>query len=165
MRPDAGGNEQCTSVRCQLARIAACPERTRSYAIAGLDKIAESCRPILSRSCSIEIARKAEARSLIDAACPLLRELVNHATLVYVRCSRAPDRDRIAGENEGLAPAVLYQQIIELTDSLEVLMSESCVNGAVPLLRSAFEAILSKSAGGAGWDPRPDRAPGSGNLG
>jgi hypothetical protein len=86
---------------------------------------------------------KVEARELIEAACPLLRELVNYATYASVRCMRAPDRDRLGFENESLAPAVLYTQLIEQTDGIEVLFSESCVNAAVPALRSAFEAALS----------------------
>lgn len=86
---------------------------------------------------------KAEARALIEASCPLLRELVNYGTWACVRCMRAPDEDRVSGENEGIAPLVLYEQLIEQTDSIEVLLSESCVNGAVPLLRSSFEAVLS----------------------
>ena len=86
---------------------------------------------------------KVEAKELIEAAAPLLRELVNYATTALIRCLRATDRDRQGGENEDLAAFVLYEQLIEQTDAIEVLMSESCVNGAVPVLRSTFEAVLS----------------------
>lgn len=86
---------------------------------------------------------KVEARELIDAACPLLREMVNYATYACIRCMRAPDSDQQGAENESLAPFVLYQLLIEQTDAIEVLFSQSCVNGAVPVLRSAFETALS----------------------
>jgi Family of unknown function (DUF5677) len=56
---------------------------------------------------------------------------------------RAADRDRLGGDDESLAPFILYQQLIEQTDGIEVLFSASCVNAAVPLLRSAFETVLS----------------------
>jgi hypothetical protein len=82
------------------------------------------------------------ARELIDAACPLLRELVNHATWAFVRCSSASDEDRRGGENEDLAPFVLYRLLIEQVDGIEVLLSRSCADAAVPLLRSAFETSL-----------------------
>jgi hypothetical protein len=47
---------------------------------------------------------KVEARELIDAASPLLRELVNYATHACIRCMRAPDSDRQGAKNEDMAP-------------------------------------------------------------
>jgi Family of unknown function (DUF5677) len=86
---------------------------------------------------------KVEAREVIDIACPLLREMVNYATNAYVRCLRAADKDRQGDENEDVAAMILYAHLIEQIDAVEVLMSNSCVNGAVPVLRTAFEASLS----------------------
>jgi hypothetical protein len=86
---------------------------------------------------------KVEAQELIEATCPLLREMVNYGTYACVRCMRAPDRDRQGAENEDMPPLVLYQYLIEQVDAVEVLLSQGCANGAVPALRSAFEAVLS----------------------
>jgi hypothetical protein len=36
----------------------------------------------------------------------------------------------------------LYRHIIELTDGIEVLLSQSCTIAAIPLLRGSFEALL-----------------------
>jgi hypothetical protein len=81
------------------------------------------------------------AAPLVQAACPLLREVVNHASWAFRRCDAASDAH--GAENEDLAAFVLYRHLIELTDSIEVLFSASCVNAAVPTIRAAFEASLS----------------------
>src|SRR5260221_5914328 len=86
---------------------------------------------------------KVEAKELMAVACPLLRELVNYATGAYVRCLRDADKDRQGDENEDHAAIVLYAHVIEQIDGVEVLLANSCVNGAVPALRAAFEAALS----------------------
>jgi Family of unknown function (DUF5677) len=83
------------------------------------------------------------AAPLIDAACPLLRELVNHASHAFRRCTSLQDKDKIGGENEDIAAHVLYRHVIELVDGAEVLFRASCVDAAVPVLRAAFEASLS----------------------
>ena len=84
-----------------------------------------------------------EAKELIDLACPLLRELVNHASHAFTRVLRAADDDRRGGENEDVAVYVLYRQLIEQVDAVEVLLSKSCVSPTTPLLRSMFEVSLS----------------------
>lgn len=89
--------------------------------------------PILYR----ELA-KASAKEFIDIASPLLQELVNYATNAFQRCqtssSGKPDED--------LPILILYLHVIEMTDGIEVLVSQSCPLPAVPLLRSSFEAQL-----------------------
>ena len=55
----------------------------------------EEYRDLLDRELS-----KAAAKDQIDLACPLLTELVNHATNALVRCSRAQDESSRGGENE-----------------------------------------------------------------
>jgi hypothetical protein len=96
----------------------------------------EEYRPLLDRDDAI-----ARATALIDAACPLLRELVNHATLAFRRCTAASDNH--GGENEDMAPITLYRHTIELIDGIEVMFRASCVDAAVPVLRAAFEASIS----------------------
>src|SRR5688572_16108165 len=86
---------------------------------------------------------KVEARPLIDAAGSVLRELVNYGTRAFARCVRAPDEVARGGENEDLAAPVLYLQLLEQIDAMDVLLAESCCNAAVPVIRSAFEASLS----------------------
>jgi len=85
---------------------------------------------------------KVEAKEIIDIASPLLQELVNYATNALVRCASS-----ISGEagknNHYIAILTLYRHIIEMTDGIEVLISQSCAIPAIPLLRSSFEALLS----------------------
>ena len=78
------------------------------------------------------------AKDRIAIASPLLQELVNYATNVFARCL-----DSASGEeNEDVASLMLYLHTIEMTDGIEVLISESCPIPAIPLLRSSFEAVL-----------------------
>src|SRR5689334_11860614 len=96
----------------------------------------EEFRPLLDREEAIN-----RAKPLIDAAAPLLTELVNHASLAFRRCSVASDN--VGGENEDLAPFILYRHTIELIDGIDVLVRSSCVDASVPVLRAALEASLS----------------------
>lgn len=82
---------------------------------------------------------KLDARELIDLACPLLKELVNHGTNVFMRC-QAEAHD---GQEDEYVPIFSsYLHVLEMTDGVEELLSESCVSPAVPLVRSSFEAVL-----------------------
>lgn len=82
---------------------------------------------------------KAEAKEFIDTASPLLQELVNNATNVLARCADSTSNK----VDEDVAILALYRHIIEMTDGIEVLISQCCGVPAVPLLRSSFEASLS----------------------
>ncbi len=84
---------------------------------------------------------KAGAREIIDECCPLLREVVNHASHTFLRCQFATDA--LGGVDEDVAPFALYRIVTETTDGIEVLVRESCGFAAVPLLRTSFEATLS----------------------
>jgi len=88
---------------------------------------------ILSRSLA-----RADAKKLIELASPLLEEIINYSTQVYMRCL-------LTGNSVGkeVAPFVLYIHIIEMTDGVHVLISQSCCEPAGPLIRSSFEAFLS----------------------
>jgi len=93
-------------------------------------------KPLLDRDEAV-----VNAAPFVEAACPLLREVVNHASWAFRQCDAATDAH--GDENEDLAPFVLYRQLIELTDGTEVLLRVSCVDASVPLIRAAFEASLS----------------------
>ncbi len=93
----------------------------------------EALETLLNRDLS-NVAGK-DAR---DINSPLLQELVNYATNVYGRCSNSP----IIEENKDAAVLILYLHITEMVDGVEVLISQSCPTPAIPLIRSAFEAIL-----------------------
>jgi hypothetical protein len=84
--------------------------------------------------------RKAEARSTIGDSCALLTEIVNHATNAFQRCQ---EEMKTGLPDEHLPVLLEYYHIIEMTDGIQVLISESCVVPAIPLLRSSFEALLS----------------------
>ena len=90
-------------------------------------------QPLLYR----ELA-KTSAREIIDIASPLLQEIVNYATNAFQRCQTSstgkPDED--------LPVLFSYLHVIEMTDGIEVLISQSCPIPAIPLLRSSFEALL-----------------------
>jgi len=82
---------------------------------------------------------KVQAKEIIDLACPLLQELANYATNALVRCASSAKGQA----NEDLAVLFLYRHVIEMTDGIEVLISQSCAIPAIPLVRSSFEALLS----------------------
>lgn len=85
---------------------------------------------------------KAEAKEVINVASRLLQELVNYATNALVRCAGSISGN-VAKRDEHIAILTLYRHIIEMTDGIEVLISQSCVIPTIPLLRSSFEALLS----------------------
>ena len=98
-----------------------------------LDPETQSYRPILDRELS---ARNMEPFD--DIAFRPLREAVNEATRAAKRCL---DAAMSSGEAQA-APFSLYRQSIQLADGIEALLSKSCVEAAIPLLRSLFETGL-----------------------
>lgn len=82
---------------------------------------------------------KAQAKPDIDLASGVLQELVNYASNALVRCATSAKGE----ENEDLAVLSLYRHIMEMTDGVEVLISQSSVTPAVPLIRSSFEGLIS----------------------
>ena len=86
---------------------------------------------------------KVNAHAFIEAACPLLRELVNYGATALARCSKAPDSDRRGGRDEDVAAIALYRHLLELVDGVEVLLSNGCSEASVPIVRSTFETSLS----------------------
>jgi hypothetical protein len=82
---------------------------------------------------------KVSAQTIISVASPLLQELVNHATNALLRCGMSA-----SGQVDvDLAALALYRHIIEMTDGIEVLISQCCPTPTIPLLRSSFESLLS----------------------
>jgi hypothetical protein len=99
-------------------------------------KATDEYKPLLNRDEAVSTAAP-----LIEAAAPLLKELVNHASLAFRRCTAASDN--LGAENEDLAPFILCRHTIELIDGIDTLFRSSCVDASVPLLRAALEASLS----------------------
>lgn len=82
------------------------------------------------------------ARPLTDLVSPVLQEVINYSTQALVRCESqmAPKGN---DEDLHIAPIVLFRRSVELTDAIETLLTQSCVEPAFPLLRSSLEATLS----------------------
>lgn len=94
----------------------------------------EPLAPLLDRAVS-----KAEAEPVLRVADPLLRELVNYATVAFDRCQSS---SIMGGQDEDLAPLILFLHVIEMADGVHVLLRETCTGAAMPSLRSLFEAEL-----------------------
>lgn len=84
---------------------------------------------------------KAGARDFIELASPLLRELVHHATHAFERCQVASDK--MGGVDEDIGPFCLYRTIMDSVDAIDELVRESCGLGTQPVIRTAFEAVVS----------------------
>lgn len=83
----------------------------------------------------------AENQELLEIATSPLRELVSQSTWLVARCESAATD---GPTNECALPAlVLFRQLVELADAIEVLVGQSCAASLVPLLRSSFEVCLS----------------------
>lgn len=80
---------------------------------------------------------KAEAREQIDAAVPLLEEVVNYGLAVFARCSVRPD-----GRDENAAILLPFHHLLEMIDGVQVLVAAAAPIPARLPLRSAFEALL-----------------------
>lgn len=82
---------------------------------------------------------KAQARPVIEVASGVLQELVNFASNALVRCETSTKGQ----DNEDLVVLFLYRHIMEMTDGVEVLISQSSATPGIPLIRSSFEALIS----------------------
>lgn len=95
----------------------------------------EPFRPLLDPETAV-----AGIGQVIDLVSPLLREVVNHASMAFQRCHVEMASGTVP--DESLAPLTLYRNVIEFSDAIEVLFSQSCMPASIPLLRSSFEASL-----------------------
>jgi hypothetical protein len=82
---------------------------------------------------------KVAAKEVIELTSSLLTEIANYGTTVFGRCMASAKGE----PNEDLATLLLYLHVVEMTDGIQVLVGECCPTPAEPLLRSAFEALLS----------------------
>ena len=69
---------------------------------------------------------------------PCLQEVVNYATNFYERCQVSKEFK----SDDTFPILALYLHLIQMTDSIEVLISHGCTQPANLLLRSSFEAKL-----------------------
>lgn len=68
---------------------------------------------------------------------PLLHKVIDEAVTVFTRCSHtAADGD----VNLGILPP--FHHVIEMSDGVQILLGESGVAASLPVLRSAFEALV-----------------------
>lgn len=81
---------------------------------------------------------RVSAKELIDRICPMLDEVINYGTNLYMR--HAHSLTEMLSE-EGV-PLLIYLQILEMTDGAAELLRESCVIASVPVVRAAFESVL-----------------------
>ncbi len=89
--------------------------------------------PLLNRDIS-----KVIPKLIIDIASPVLQETVNYATNLYQRCQTS----RKGSADEAFPVFASYLHVIQMTDSIEVLISNGCGAPAALLLRSSFEGRL-----------------------
>ena len=93
----------------------------------------EPVEKVLNRDLS-----RVNARELIDRVCPMLDEIVNYGTNLYIRHAHVlPELISADG-----APLLIYLHILEMTDGISELLRESCVAASIPTLRASFEGSL-----------------------
>ena len=82
---------------------------------------------------------KVGADELVSIGSPLLIELLNHASNAFIRVQgNASDEADI-----DIAPLCMYRHVMEMIDAVQVCVSQACAVGAIPALRTVFEASLS----------------------
>lgn len=84
---------------------------------------------------------KVSIQAITDITTPLLRELVDASLRAFRRCEMEAAEQGKA--NEDVAALVLFRQIIEMADGIEVLVANGCGTAAIPVIRSQFEASAS----------------------
>src|SRR6476469_8125866 len=93
--------------------------------------------PPIERILNRDLSRVAAA-SLITRICPMLDEIVNYGTNLYIRHThQLPDIITAEG-----VPLLIYLHILEMTDGVSVLLRESAVSASIPTVRAAFESTL-----------------------
>jgi hypothetical protein len=79
-----------------------------------------------------------ESAQLSSLAGPLLRDLVNFGTTLVGSTRTAPK-----AETDPEFPVLSsFLHLLEMCDSVEVLLNEGCASAAIPACRSMFEALL-----------------------
>lgn len=88
---------------------------------------------ILDREIAVSHSKPAS-----ESAAQLIHEITNFGTQILQRSQVVTMQDAEAS----FAPLALYRHMLELTDAVEVLVRNSCVVPAAPLVRASFEALL-----------------------
>jgi hypothetical protein len=78
------------------------------------------------------------ARNHFDFSDQILTELVNYSTNVLVRCERSSS----GGIDESVAVFSTFRAAISIADSIQVLLSQGCIEPSNIILRSLFEHLL-----------------------
>lgn len=94
----------------------------------------EPIKDPLNRKTIVELAKP-----LIEVASPLLIEVLNYATNILEKCQTSTK----AEIKESFPLFVLFAHIIQMADSIQVLVLNGCGTPGNLLLRSVFEARLS----------------------
>jgi hypothetical protein len=89
--------------------------------------------PVIYREISAALKQE-----IIDIASPLLQELVNYGSHFLVRSEYTPTPQ----QDETLALDMLYLQVLEMIDAIEVLIKQASISPAYLQLRSIFEALI-----------------------
>ncbi|MYA32657.1 MAG: hypothetical protein F4164_14545 [Gemmatimonadales bacterium] len=97
--------------------------------------LTDSFKPVLDRDRAIE-----STSGLMEVISPMLREAVNYSTWAFARIVETGPASM--HKAAFVAPVVLFRHIIEVTDAIEVALSNSCVHPAKMMLRGSFEAML-----------------------
>lgn len=96
----------------------------------------EEFQPLLARS-----QATSNIQPLDRIVSPLLIELVNFGCHEYRRCEEAVPKD--APPNLDISAFLLFRHVLETTDGIQVLLSNSCGTAAIPCARALFEATVS----------------------
>ncbi len=96
------------------------------------ERLTVAAEKILDRDISAAITRDVR-----EVGRTLLREVVDEGIRVFERCSKSA-----TGRDENIGLLFPFLQLIELLDGAEVVLDGSSVVGSNPILRAAFEALL-----------------------
>jgi hypothetical protein len=80
---------------------------------------------------------KAQIRPILNIAIPLMEEVRNYGLSVFARCSIRPE-----GDDENAAILFSYLHLLDMFDSIVVMMAESVITPTRLPARSMFEALL-----------------------
>jgi len=84
------------------------------------------------------ISKAEPVSELINSVSPLLQEAINYSLGLYQRCKNTKE----CSSDEAIAPLALFLHIIQMADSIDVLLCNGCAEPASLQLRSLFEARL-----------------------
>ena len=96
---------------------------TKSIDVTGTDMPTGEFKKLLDRDFA-----KVSVEPLTEITSPLLREFVDAALMAFRRCEvEAADKGK---ENEDVTALILFRQIIEMADGIELLVAHNCGTAA-----------------------------------